>query len=453
MCRVPTGRIVSEAILPSSSSTPKAKSRRPWLRRTLGFLLATVVAIVLGVGAIIGVAWVSASPPLFLAAGLIVFGLVLFGGIGLVTRSFRGERIRATRIGSFAGIFLVVVALFAFTTLRPAASDPQLPAAVKGLQYWDLPTGSRIAHVEIPASGTPRSTPVIVLHGGPGVPDMAGDLHYFQALAQAGFNVYLYDQVGAGRSSRLENPKHYTLERNVADLEAIRVMIGAQRIDLVGHSYGGLLAAAYMAQYGSHVGRAVMVSPADLDPGKFGASTLGRLGNDDLRKLFVNMAKPRSLLAYGLLQVNPQAAHNFAGDADMDARFDDVYRASEAAQHCDGVKLGPELHGLGYYANQYPQSASAAKHADIRPALRKLSTPTLVLKGSCDYLSWSSAEGYLSALRDSSLIYIHDAGHAIYADQPAQSMGAIRAFLSGQALPVAPYAGKSAPGDYEGPDN
>ena len=89
----------------------------------------------------------------------------------------------------------------------------------------------------MPAEGDARGTPVIFLHGGPGTPDMKGDSEYFGRLARSGFDVYVYDEVGTGRSSRLEDPRRYTLTRDVADLEAIREKIGAERVVLIGHSY------------------------------------------------------------------------------------------------------------------------------------------------------------------------------------------------------------------------
>ncbi len=107
--------------------------------------------------------------------------------------------------------------------------DPRLPPApVEGQRFWELPTGSRIAYVRVPAEGDVREIPIIFLHGGPGTPDMKGDSEYFGKLAQDGFDVYIYDEVGTGRSSRLEDPRSYTLERDVADLEAIREEIGAE---------------------------------------------------------------------------------------------------------------------------------------------------------------------------------------------------------------------------------
>jgi proline iminopeptidase len=55
---------------------------------------------------------------------------------------------------------------------------------------------------------------------------MHGDARHLQRLADTGFDVYLYDQVGVGRSTRLADPTEYTIEHAVADLEAFRQAIG-----------------------------------------------------------------------------------------------------------------------------------------------------------------------------------------------------------------------------------
>jgi proline iminopeptidase len=167
--------------------------------------------------------------------------------------------------------------------------------------------------------------------------------------------------------------------------------------------------------------------------------------------LYRLLARPRVLLAWTLLQVNPQAAHAFADDAELDARTDRVYNAGRAGTHCRGLGPGPALHGLGLYAYQFPQSAAARPWTDPRPALARLQTPALVIKGSCDYLSWASAVHYRQALPNARLVYLHRAGHNAYQDQPAAYLAVIRAFLTGRPLPVAPWTATGVPADYEGP--
>jgi proline iminopeptidase len=118
---------------------------------------------------------------------------------------------------------------------------------------------------------------------------------------------------------------------------------------------------------------------------------------------------------------------------------------------CDSRPPRPPRGGLGAYANLVPQALRAPAGPDPRPALGRLRTPTLVIKGSCDYLSWSSALDYRAALPTAQLVYLREAGHQAYGDQPARYLAIVRAFLQGRKLPIAPYAGDAVPGDYEGP--
>jgi len=293
---------------------------------------------------------------------------------------------------------------------------------------------------------------VIFLHGGPGVPDMRGDSGYFGSLAEDGFDVYVYDEVGSGCSSRLADPREYTLERDVADLEAVREEIGAERLFLIGHSYGGTLAAAYAASHPGRVSKIVLSSPGDPSPSAAGSSMLFRLSTKGKLGVYGLLLPPRPMLAYALLQVNPEAAHAFVPDAETDARFDRVYDRTRPALHCCRDKPpGPALHGLGFYANQYPQSAARSPRPDFLTDLAGRRIPALVIKGRCDYLSWSSATKYLRTLPDARLVYLRGAGHNAYQDEPGRYKASVRAFLLGRSPPERPYAGSGPPQGYEGP--
>jgi proline iminopeptidase len=413
---------------------------------------AILAAAAAGLVALVGVAAVSARPVLFLGAGLAVFLTAAAAGVALATRG-RPRQPRRQRVVAFAVGTLAGVAVFTVTALLPTGDARLPPPPVGGQRFWRLPTGSRIAYVRVPARATPRRTPVVFLHGGPGVADMAGDAAYFGQLARDGYDVWVYDQVGTGRSSRLRDPRQYTIARDVADLEAIRQRIGADRLVLIGHSWGAQVAAGYMAAHPTHVAKAVFVSPGALAPALddgSGGLVRGRLTTRQQLGLYALLLRPRVLLAYSLLQVNPEAAHAFVGDAEMDARNDRVYNHSRPALHCRGAPVGPALHGLGFYANQFPQSAAARPWADPRPRLARQTTPALVVKGACDYMSWSSAVAYRQALPRAELVYLHRAGHNAYQDQPAAFLATVRAFLAGRPLPVAPWTA-GVPPDYEGP--
>ena len=84
--------------------------------------------------------------------------------------------------------------------------------------------------------------PLLCLHGGPG---MAHD--YIETLADLSDRrtVVFYDQLGCGASDRPDEPSLWTLERSVAEVEAVVQALGLDRFHLFGNSWGGWLAAQY----------------------------------------------------------------------------------------------------------------------------------------------------------------------------------------------------------------
>jgi proline iminopeptidase len=416
--------------------------------------LSIALGLAAGVSALLGVASVSDWPALFFLAGLAAFALIVAGGGILATRGMPA-RLRGDAWRAIVGSASVVVLIATLAALAPLG-DPASPATpVPGQRFWELSTGSRIAYVKIAAEGKPKATPIIFIHGGPGVPMMADDARYFGQLARDGYDVYLYDQIGAGLSPRLADPTQYTIARHVADLEAIRQQIGAQRVILIGHSWGGSLAATYLAEYPEHVEKIVFSSPGAIfwpEMGASGTGMIGRLTNEQKWQALAEILPPRALLAYALVQVNPRAAHAYVGDGEMDARFDQLFARVAPGLFCDvhAPPSGEKITGLGFYANQVPQAASAPRPMDPRPALRALRTPALTLKGSCDYVPWGLTLEYRDILPQATLVYLPGAGHQAYQDQPGPYLATVRAFLLDEPLPIQPYTSREPPSDYTG---
>ena len=94
---------------------------------------------------------------------------------------------------------------------------------------------------------------LIVVNGGPGI-DSQQMFRAFKRLATPGRRVVAYDQRGVGRTPAPNTAlPDYSLNAFVADLEALRIRLGAERIDLLGHSFGALIASAYTATYPGRV--------------------------------------------------------------------------------------------------------------------------------------------------------------------------------------------------------
>lgn len=396
--------------------------------RSAGVAALALVAFAVADAAIVGAASAVSSVALAEVIGVVAGLVTVAGGLVLV---LRGRWWRARRVAPWvaAGLALWAAAFWA-TTLRPL--DVRPPAdRVPGQRVWRLSTGARIAYVRIPAPQPGRRAPVVYLHGGPGVSELPDVVGLLAPLARSGHDVLAYDQLGAGRSARLADPRGYTLERALADLEAIRLRLRAPKLVLVGHSWGATLAAAYLARHPGRVAGVVFTSPGALQVGDDVApgDPAVRLTSGEKLALYGQALRPRSLLAYALTVTHPRFAHAFAGDAEMDHRFAALFAKTRPGLLCDGRLAGQiATDGVGHYANQLTRTDQG--RFDPRPLLSDVHVPALVLHGACDYEPAANARAYVAAIPGARLVEIAGAGHQLYVERPARYRALIGGFLA-----------------------
>ncbi|RFC62075.1 prolyl aminopeptidase [Fulvimarina endophytica] len=125
--------------------------------------------------------------------------------------------------------------------------------------------------------GTKGGKPVVFLHGGPGGGCNPDQRRLFDP---ARYDILLFDQRGCGRST-----PHASLEANttwhlVADIERLRQMVGCDRWQVFGGSWGSTLALAYAETHPERVSELLLrgvylVTKADLDWSyRFGVSEM-----------------------------------------------------------------------------------------------------------------------------------------------------------------------------------
>ncbi|MCP2271458.1 proline iminopeptidase [Actinokineospora diospyrosa] len=380
------------------------------------------LAAVAGLVGMVFAAGLSSWIALVACAGVFVFaGVAVLVGWVVFTVAGTAE---AWRVAVGFGVLATVIAFAGGMVVFAPPGVPEPAAVPANVRFWHLPTGSHIAYVH--AGGGGRPEPVVFLHGGPGTP-AEGISPTGRALADSGFDVYAYDQVGAGRSTRLDDPTGYTVARHVADLEAIRVTLGAPRMILIGQSWGASLAAQYLAAHPDRVAKAVFSSPGELWP----QAWPGGVGEPaaDYDRVLSAESSPRLLLAAALLSVNPKAAHGFMSDAEADQRMREITLLLKDGADCPGSPPAPVHDNLpGFYANQ--RTAIDFKAIpDPRPALHGNPTPALVLRGSCDYIRPEVAAEYRTVFPNARLVEVPGAGHAIAHAQQARYQALVTEFL------------------------
>jgi proline iminopeptidase len=447
-----------------SSPVRKGSSFRQIIRSAVNWLmmaLSVIFGVVGTVAAFFGAAFLLDSSSALLVVAISVGFLITSGGAWIAARMMTRARPGRFALG-VGGATMLVLALVTAATIFPplgsTAAARQAPPLPRGVDYWNLNTGSHLAYLKVPAQGRANAMPIIMVGGGPGEEDVAdtSQTQFFGQLAQLGYDVYFYDQIGSGLSARLADPGQYTLARHVADLEAIREKIGAQQVILMGASWGGTLVATYMATYPEHVAKAIFTSPAPINEAEWSdeGQITSRLSAAAQQQYHKTLYTPRFITWYLLGLINPRAAHTLVSDREADAFFNTFVQDISQGTVCDPAHLPKgQVQGYGFYDNIFTTTDAQHRHGNVNPRslLAANHTPTLILTGACNYIKWAVTWQYKATLPNSTLLYFPHAGHVIYLDQPELYLASIRAFLLGTPLPLPPWTTAQPPDTLEGP--
>ena len=329
---------------------------------------------------------------------------------------------------------LIAVAIyFGIKFFWPVSYDVKTLQGRPTTRYWDLSTGSRIAYTHLAAQGkTKHPYPVVYLHGGPGAGITDREIQTFSQLADSGFTVYLYDQVGCGYSNRLKDINDYTIDRHKADLREIVRHTGTGKVNIAAQSWGSILAVAFLAEHPSLVNKLIITAPAPIQPARKELELIRPRDSLDLRppaidnnKISEKVSNLRSMIIhkaaiqYGLKLASDEEADRFA-----------TYYATELnkVMVCDSVNAVIAEGTEGFYAH-YVTPRSLRKITDVRPFIQTLETPVLIMKAQCDNQPWGYTTEYLSIFRNHLFAYIPNAGHNIFLEQPAVFVKTIDEFL------------------------
>jgi proline iminopeptidase len=291
--------------------------------------------------------------------------------------------------------------------------------------FWQVEPDIQLHHFAV---GAGRN--VLVIHGGPGMPYSEP----WPALAplMEDYQFHFYDQRGAGQSTRpfdrFANGNFYqnmtTLEQTLgigaqlADIERIRQLLGDEQLILIGHSWGGLLATLYAAEFPERVAALILLAPADM-------LLMPQQGDD----LFAAVRQRLPTTMQAEYDAYMKEYLNFGtvfskSEADLQA-------ANQQFGHYYGLAIGQEL---GTVENNggwmvHAMYFSIGQRHDYRPALAQITAPTLVIHGAADLQSAAVSQGYVDGIVNARLTVLPDAGHFLFTDQPMGFGAALQTFL------------------------
>jgi proline iminopeptidase len=295
-------------------------------------------------------------------------------------------------------------AYFAYNRVLPQdrpCVDCAPPAHVNGydLYYRELGTDK----------GAP---PVILVHGGPGHSSLSFK-NGFDFLAEQ-TRVIFYDQRGSGNSQIKPNSEDYTIEQLVEELETLRRdVVKADKVILVGHSFGSALVQRYAIKYPQHVEKMVIAGGIRINNG---------MSNRFVWKYFGGLLYSTAL---GFPPADPAAA---------DAWFTQNTEKDNSNRLFDKTNTAIlEDTGTVSFAPWREISFSLVGY-DYKKELSRLNVPTLFIYGIADspYTGKPVADELCATLPNCQSVEFTQSGHWAFLEEPEKFQQVVKDFLDYQ---------------------
>jgi len=276
--------------------------------------------------------------------------------------------------------------------------------------------------------GETTSPVVIVVHGGPGM-----DYRYLLNLQELSDEYYVvfYDQRGSGLSPRVE-ASELSLETSIQDLDRIVEHYGnGGTVSLVGHSWGGVLATAYVGRFPQKVAHLVVAEP-------------GALSNEawaDFGRHFAQAIDITLTLQVGQSWFESLHVNGPDGDERSDYFVGHMAQAWEFSPangyNCPGTPV-PEDHfwragaaAWGAIPRSVRNEQGEPDWSRVTEGLENYTNTVLMLVSECNqWIGLDYQRRYnLGLYPASEAVVIPDAGHDMFWENPPESVAAFRAFL------------------------
>lgn len=331
-----------------------------------------------------------------------------------------------TLVLAFLSVLLVVPAS---TQTKAAASSPASNPSVYRSEEGFVDAGGVLIYYMTVG----RGEPLMILHGGPGA---SHDyfLPYLLPLARRNRLIFI-DERGSGRSEKLQDASEYTVENMVEDVEHVRLALGLGKINLLGHSYGGVLAQAYAFKYQRNLRRLIL-------GGTFYSTTEMNkvLANEKRHMPTAELAKLEALEQAGLFGKGKdwekgRYPDDYARLAWGDGYFPYLYQARPdpnydplAGNTTTSWDLYREMWGShGEFV--IDGNLKSVEYADKLPGI---GVPTLLICGDHDESDPSLSRFMHEKIAGSRLVILPQSGHLAFVDQPRMYIKALEDFLHGR---------------------
>jgi proline iminopeptidase len=276
-----------------------------------------------------------------------------------------------------------------------------------------------------------KGPPLVVLHGGPGA-DHTYFLPWLLPLARTHRLIFI-DERGSGRSERLQDVTQYTIENMADDVEAVRVALNLGKIDLLGHSCGGVLAEAYALKYQQHLNHLILNSTfaSTREMNAVLAREKAQMPPAKLKRL--NELEQAGLFGKGAAWEHGRYSAEYENLAWGDGYFKFLFGARPDSTYDPTTGNAPtnwELYRQMWGSDGEFVIDGNLKSVEYVDRLPTIHVPTLILVGDHDECDPSLSREMHNKIAGSKLVIFPNAGHMNFVDQPDMWQKAVNGFLN-----------------------
>lgn len=301
-----------------------------------------------------------------------------------------------------AAILLLLLGSLAVSRQESSAQDIAEELKANGILLHTVSIGSGV--------------PIVMVHGGPGL-DHGYLLPGMQPLGRT-HRLILYDQRGVGRSGGDLDSASINMDNYLRDLDGLRVALGLERLNLAGHSFGGLIAMLYAIRYPDRVESLILINT--VEPGqRFRAQQAER--QRTMRTPEDSAAIARLLETEAFRTRQPEVVSEI-----MRLSFRSTFADPSKADRLS-VNLAPGTAKNGSRVAELLVGPLGAY--DFWEELSGIRARTLIIHGEKDVIPLEMAEQLRVAVPGAELLVVPGAGHFPHLEEPAVVFNAIRRFV------------------------
>lgn len=259
-----------------------------------------------------------------------------------------------------------------------------------------------------------KGTPVLIINGGPGM-NSRGFETVARGISELNCQSIIYDQRGTGKSKMEQlDTNSITMDRMIADIEALRQHFGFEKWVVLGHSFGGLLANYYATVHPERVQAIIGSSSGGVDLQLLRDFDITRhltpTQRDSLSFYSRKISEGDTSAATRLKRLRFFAAAYVVNDENVEKL---IYRMQQVNQTINSL-VWQNLRSINF---------------DCKPKLKSFQKPVLIIQGDQDIISNELAEVALKTFPNASKVVLKDCGHFGWVEQPEKYYASLATFL------------------------